>query len=120
MVRGVLFSPQLQLTRFRSFTHVHRVQGGDITCHDGRGGRCAHGDGDAEKYVLEHTGAGTVSMFQSIYGVASQFFVCLCAAPWLDKKHVVFGKVTGGMEVVMAIDVAGHHSFIQITSCGVV
>lgn len=53
----------------------------------------------------------------------SQFFICLEPCSWLDGKHVVFGTVTGGMQVVDAVAAAGSSSGqtsrdCVITDCG--
>lgn len=78
------------------------IQGGDPT-GTGRGGPgytidCEFGPD------LAHTEEGTFSMANAGKNTGgSQFFITLAATPWLDGKHAIFGKVTGGMEVVRAI-----------------
>lgn len=53
---------------------------------------------------LGHTEPGTFSMANSgPNSGGSQFFITLAATSWLDGKHAIFGKVTGGMDVVEAI-----------------
>lgn len=112
-------------SRFHRIIQQFMCQGGDFTRGNGTGGESIYGEKfEDENFKHKHTTAGLLSMANAGPGTnGSQFFITTVVTPWLDGKHVVFGKVTDGMKVVAAMEAVGSRSGstsadVVIADCG--
>ncbi|XP_037683587.1 peptidyl-prolyl cis-trans isomerase A-like [Choloepus didactylus] len=100
-------------------------QGGNFTHHNGAGGKSIFREKfDDDNFILKLTGPGILYMDNAGLNTnGSQFFICSAKTEWLDSKHVVFGKVKGGMNIVEARERFGSRNGktskkITIADCG--
>lgn len=111
----------------------HRVipkfmcQGGDFTHANGTGGESIYGERFPDEWTKGYIGHDVPYLLSCANAGpntnGSQFFLTTAKTAWLDKKHVVFGKVESGQEVVDAIEAMGSSTGytkvkVEIRDCG--
>ncbi len=115
-------------SKFHRIIPGFMAQGGDFTRGNGTGGCSIYGqkfeDESFAGLAGKHTGFGCLSMANSGPNTnGSQFFICTGYTEWLNGKHVVFGKLVRGAEVLKKIEAQGSangtpKANVVITACG--
>jgi peptidylprolyl isomerase len=112
-------------SKFHRVISAFMCQGGDFTRGNGTGGESIYGEKfKDENFQHKHTTKGLLSMANAGPNTnGSQFFITTVVTPWLDGKHVVFGKVVEGMKVLDAMEATGSRSGstsadVVIADCG--
>ena len=118
--------PDYQGSIFHRVIKDFMLQGGDITNFDGTGGLSMYGvKFDDENLETEHNQPGLLCMANSGPNTNnSQFYITLKETPWLNKKHVVFGIILEGFDIIKKIEKLEVNSNdkpleeVRIVKCG--
>eukprot|EP00746_Dinoflagellata_sp_MGD_P026381 gnl/MRDRNA2_/MRDRNA2_162174_c0_seq1.p1 gnl/MRDRNA2_/MRDRNA2_162174_c0~~gnl/MRDRNA2_/MRDRNA2_162174_c0_seq1.p1 ORF type:complete len:265 (+),score=31.33 gnl/MRDRNA2_/MRDRNA2_162174_c0_seq1:74-796(+) len=114
-------------SRFHRVIPGFMCQGGDFTYGDGTGGQSIYGHTFRDEFehgVIEHSKPMLLSMANRGPNTnGSQFFLTVAQTPWLDNKHVVFGQVVSGADVVRQVEAVGTdmghtRKPVVIANCG--
>ena len=111
--------------KFHRIIPEFMIQGGDFTRQNGTGGRSIYGERfPDENFKIPFNGPGDLAMANAGPNTnGSQFFITTIKCDWLTGKHVVFGRVIEGMDVVKKMEAMGSSSGdtkanVFIANCG--